>query len=59
MKQEAAISGFYNSDYMANIEKMKIITVQQILNGERMSIPLAADVLKKAAQADSEQSKLF
>ena len=54
MKQEAAAAGFYNSDYMGGIEKIKIVTVEQIVNGERLSIPLAADVLKKAEQATDD-----
>ena len=55
MKKEAAAAGFYGSDYMRDIEKIKIVSVEQILKGERVSIALAADVLKRAEPAVSEQ----
>jgi len=60
MKQEAAAAGFYSNEYMAAIEKIKIITIEQILKGERLNIPLAADVLKKAESASvDEQISIF
>ena len=54
MKQEAAAAGFYSNEYMRDIEKIKIVTIEQILAGERLNIPLAADVLKKAEQATDD-----
>ena len=57
MIKEAAVAGFYNSDYVRDIEKIKIVTIEQILKhpgGERLDkrlSGLAADVLKKAEQA--------
>lgn len=59
MRQEAAGAGLYNSEYMRDIEKIKIVTVQQILNGERLGIGLAANVLRKAEQVVGEQEELF
>jgi len=55
MKQEAAAAGFYSDEYRRGIEKLKIITVEQILTGERLRIPLAEEVLKKAESADNNE----
>jgi len=52
MKKEAADAGFYSNEHMNGIEKIKIVTVGQILNGERLDKQLSVDVLKKAGQAE-------
>jgi site-specific DNA-methyltransferase (adenine-specific) len=54
MKEEAAAAGFYSNEYLNNIEKIKIVTVRQILAGKRLSIPLVSAVLKKAESAVNE-----
>ena len=59
MKQEAAAAGLYNSENAGEIEKIKIVTIKQILNGERLNVRLATDVLKKSEIAGSEQVELF
>ena len=61
MTQEAIAAGFYKNEYMQNdIEKIKIVTVEQILSGERLNILFVADVLKKAESVnDDTQIKLF
>jgi len=60
MKQEAAVAGVYNSEYMQDIDKIQIVTIGQILKGERLGIPLAADVLKKAGMAvNDNQMTIF
>jgi hypothetical protein len=49
MNREAAGAGLYNNEYY-ELDKIKIVTVEQILNGDRLRIPLIADVIKKAVQ---------
>jgi len=51
MRGEAASAGFYGSRLLSDIPKIKIVTIAQILSGERLNIPVAADVLKKAETA--------
>jgi site-specific DNA-methyltransferase (adenine-specific) len=48
MLQTAAATGVYSNDFGKNIPKIKVVTIQEILDGERLSLPLAADVFKKA-----------
>jgi len=48
MRREAAAAGFYRNEHMRDIEKIKIVTVEKILAGERLNMVSAADVLKKA-----------
>ena len=54
MIKEAASAEFYKNDYIGEIPKIKIVTIEQILSGERLSI-LAADVLKKAEAPANDQ----
>jgi site-specific DNA-methyltransferase (adenine-specific) len=54
MRLEAASAGFYRNEYMRGVEKIRIVTIEQMLLGERLSIPLAADVLKKAEPGIAE-----
>lgn len=60
MNKEAAAAGFYNSEYIRQLEKIKIVTVAQILNGERLRrLPLMVSAAKKATQnADTIQMTL-
>jgi site-specific DNA-methyltransferase (adenine-specific) len=58
MKQEAAAAGFYSNDYMVNIEKIKIVTIKQMFDGERLNVPIAADVVKKAEAAVANDGQL-
>ena len=52
MKQEAAAAGFYSNKNMRDIEKIKIVTIEQILAGESLNENLIDDVFKKAEQAE-------
>jgi site-specific DNA-methyltransferase (adenine-specific) len=59
MRQEAGAAGFYRNDYINGIEKLKIVTVEELFNGARLSVPLVADVIKKAGPAGGlEQMRL-
>jgi len=51
MRQEAAAAGLYSNEYMRDVDKIKIVTVEQMLAGERLQLPLTADVLKRAEPA--------
>jgi site-specific DNA-methyltransferase (adenine-specific) len=57
MASEAAAIGFYQNEYMVKaIPKLKIVTVEDVLNNERLEIPLVLDTVKKAQAVDlSEQ----
>jgi len=61
MLREAISAGFYNNPISAKpIPKIKIVTIEQILAGERLDIPMASDVIKKARAIDvGEQQNLF
>ena|GEM_PF-5575401 len=34
MRTEAAVAGFYKNDYINNTEKIKIVTVKEIIDGD-------------------------
>jgi site-specific DNA-methyltransferase (adenine-specific) len=49
MLQEAKAAGTYQNELSAlPIERIKIVTIEQIMQGERMYLPLANEVLKHA-----------
>ena len=57
MIQEAKSAGFIdNSLFSAPLEKIKIVTVEEILSGARLQLPLAFDVVK-SAKLDVKKSK--
>lgn len=60
MVQEAKVAGQFKPEGFAAFDKMQIITVQQILDGARMNLPLMEEVAKKAEKHEKEdQSVLF
>jgi site-specific DNA-methyltransferase (adenine-specific) len=62
MVQEAKTAGFIDNDLMAKpLEKIKIVTVDEILSGERLQLPMAIEVLKSAQHKASQakQKDLF
>ena len=61
MRQEAAAAGLYSNEYIRGVEKIKIVTVEQILSGERLSVPLVTDALKRAEKAEwvADDSMMF
>ncbi|MCL2109861.1 MAG: restriction endonuclease, partial [Oscillospiraceae bacterium] len=60
MKQEAAAAGIYKNPFMGDVEKIKIVTIKQIIKGELLSVPIIADSVKKAefVGTENEQMKL-
>ena len=62
MIQEAKSAGFIeNPLYKIKLEKIKIITVEEILSGTRLILPLSFDVVKKARRnaKQSKQGEIF
>lgn len=60
--QEAKEAGFYQNPLMAgtNFEKLQIVTVQDLLEGKRLALPMTHEVLKKAkSQIRGGQEELF
>ncbi|MCL2109812.1 MAG: restriction endonuclease [Oscillospiraceae bacterium] len=53
MLKEAASAGTYVNEFMQSIEKIKIVTVKAILDGERLNVPLAVNPLKKAEKSST------
>ena len=61
MRQEAREAGQFKSDYLPPLDRLQIVTVQEILNGSRMQLPLVAEVAKRGQKSkiDSGQTHLF
>lgn len=61
MTQEAKAAGQFKPEHFAAFDKLQIVTVQEILDGARMNLPLMEEVSKKAAkrEAGGKQSGLF
>jgi site-specific DNA-methyltransferase (adenine-specific) len=47
MRQEAAGAGTYKNEHIS-VDRIKIVSIKQIMEGARLNIPLATDVVKKA-----------
>ena len=54
MNQEAEEAGKFQPDMFQPFDKLQIVTVQQILDGERMNLPLMEEVTKKAQKAKKD-----
>jgi len=61
MMQEAKAAGQFKPEHFAAFDRMQIVTVQEILDGARMNLPLMEEVAKKAAKRETAgmQSGLF
>jgi site-specific DNA-methyltransferase (adenine-specific) len=58
MRQEAKSAGFIENDLMASpLEKIKIVTVDEILAGERLHLPLSIEVLKSARRKTTRENQ--
>jgi site-specific DNA-methyltransferase (adenine-specific) len=59
MKVEASASGLYKHKLMGkSYQRVQIVTVEEMLGGARLEIPMSEEVLKKAKEKGLEQ-KLF
>jgi hypothetical protein len=59
MKKDAVSAGTYKNELWGQaIERIKIVTVDEILAGERLLIPLVADVVKTAKGVAGEHLNL-
>ena len=52
--QEAKAAGQFKPEHFNPFDRLQILTVQQILDGERMNLPLMEEVTKKAQKAKAE-----
>ncbi|MDR1543611.1 MAG: restriction endonuclease [Prevotellaceae bacterium] len=60
MLQEARDAGQFNNPLIdRKIDKIQIVTIEQILKKERMSLPLMRDILKKAQRQQSDVRNLI
>jgi site-specific DNA-methyltransferase (adenine-specific) len=53
MRQEAAGAGTYKNEHMS-ADRIKIVSIKQIMEGARLNIPLVTDVVKKAQKTGDE-----
>ena len=56
MIQEAKEAGTFKPEMFQPFDRLQIVTVQQILDGERMNLPLMEEVAKKAKRNISDGS---
>jgi len=54
MVQKAKEAGTFKPEYHTAFDRLQIVTVQQILAGSRMSLPLMEEVTKKAPKSKGE-----
>ena len=60
MIQEAKEAGQFKPENFSAFDRLQIVTVQQILDGARMNLPLMEEVTKKAQKAKADnQAGLF
>ncbi len=61
MIEFAQQQGKFKPEHFAAFDKLQIVTVQEILDGARMNLPLMEEVAEKAArrEASGKQSGLF
>ncbi len=60
MREEAKAAGQFKPEHFAPFDRMQIVTVQEILDGARMNLPLIEEVAKKAKRGnDKKQDGLF
>ena len=60
MRQEAKSAGQFKPENFSAFDKLQIVTVQEILDGARMNLPLMEEVTKKAQKAKVDnQASLF
>ena len=56
MIQEAKEAGTFKPEMFQPFDRLQIVTVQQILDGARMNLPLIEEVTKKARRSVSDGS---
>ena len=54
MIQEAKEAGTFKPEMFQPFDRLQIVTIQQILDGERINLPLMEEVTKKARKAKTE-----
>lgn len=60
MRQEAKAAGQFKPENFGAFDRLQIVTVQEILDGARMNLPLMEEVAKRAQKAKKDnQTSLF
>ncbi|MDQ3133167.1 MAG: hypothetical protein M3Q99_20760 [Acidobacteriota bacterium] len=54
MIQEAKAAGVFKPENFAAFDKLQIVTLQEILDGVRMNLPLMEEVTKRAQKTKSD-----
>ncbi len=54
MVLEAKVAGQFKPDGFPPIDRLQIVTVQEILDGARMNLPLMEEVTKQAQKAKAD-----
>jgi hypothetical protein len=54
MRQEVKAAGQFKPENFAAFDKLQIVTVQEILDGAKMNLPLMEEVTKRARKAKIE-----
>ncbi len=58
MKDEAKACGRYKNPLMPHAyDKIQVVTVKELIDGERLNVPLGAQVLKKAKKGEAKQEQ--
>jgi len=58
MLQEAKAAGVFKSEHFAAFDRLQIVTVQEILDGAKMNLPLMEEVTKRAQKTKVEKSQI-
>ncbi len=59
MFQEAKAAGVFKPENFAAFDRLQIVTVQEILGGTRMNLPLMEEVTKQAQKAKADIQPSF
>ncbi len=60
MIQEAKAAGVFKPENFSAFDRLQIVTIQEILDGAKMNLPLMEEVTKRAQKAKADnQTGLF
>ncbi len=58
MMQKAKAAGQLKPEHFAAFDRLQIVTVQEILDGSKMNLPLIEEVTKRAQKIKVEKSQI-
>lgn len=59
MMSEAKAAGQFKPEHFAAFDRLQIVTVQEILDGKQMNLPLMEEVTKRAQSAKKDNQPSF